>query len=38
MRHAQAAHAVVMPREAGDLLPSERIPHVAVEVVVAGED
>lgn len=35
--HADAAHTIVVPGKATDLLASERVPYVAVKVVVARE-
>ena len=36
--NAEAADAVVVAGEAADLFAGERVPHVAVEIVVAGEE
>jgi len=35
--HAEARDTVVVTREATDLLARERVPHVAVEIVVPGK-
>ena len=38
VRNAEAADAVVVAGEAAHLLAHQRVPHVAVEVVIARED
>ena len=35
--HAQAAHTIIMASEYAGSLQSKRVPYVAIEVVVAGE-